>query len=136
MDLQRLQALGAFTVLLNSSGNQTDAPVLNAPKLQDNGGNTVVDKKSEWVIVAILFSADQAGSFYLENANGGGAAQITPTFYFPNNALIPQVECFIPVGQGLPIQITGTIPGHHSLQLYLIRKNYNTPASREMAPGT
>lgn len=136
MDLQKLEALGAFRVLYEATTPGADAAIFNAPKYRDSGasGSALADSESEWEILAYQFSGDTAGKFFLENAAGGGAARISPTHYYPTNYVSPLIECKLPVGKGLPIILGGTPTGSISMVLYVVDRNYKL--RNRITPGT
>jgi hypothetical protein len=136
MDLQRLQALGMLDpIIVTGSAIGADKNAFNAPKYKDsNAGSVLVDNESEWIIVGYQFSADTAGSFFLENAAGGGAAIISPTHFYPVNTVSPLIECFIPVGKGKAILIGGSPGGNFSIVIYIIDRNYKN--TQRVKPGT
>lgn len=104
---------------------QTDTQLLAAPTSRDQAGTGATDPNGEYIVVGIEFSALAAGTLYLENANGGGAARKSITYQFPatyNSGLIPT---WIPLGKGLPLKYTttGTNPTVSLKVHYILKKH-------------
>lgn len=88
---------------------QTDKELVAAPTSRDMAGDVVdPDPDVEYIIVGIEASALAAGTFYLENADGGAAAQKSILYQHSATFVMGMTPTWLPMGKGLPIKYTNT----------------------------